>query len=706
MEKYIFDNGGVVELDFENACVRRIEFRGEALAHGRVPFYSFKLRARTGESRIISAEEGTYLSFDGETARYTHKEADIAVSVKAAKEGLLWRIAVQNKTEELIEWVELTSFGVAEKLQDEEGGKGAILFPYNEGCLVTDMRKRASSPFPYIEPDYPSQGKYCIFPNMLSSQFMAYMSDGKGIYLGMHDPERTTKHIDFRYAEGCIKLQMRVFCNADYGESYAMPFDCAMYFFEGDWRDACEIYRDWFYGHLPDGLKKIKDADDLPSWYEQSPVVVAYPVRGKRDTGDMSPNKLFPYTNALPILEEVQTHTESKVMGLLMHWEGTAPWCPPYVWPPYGGEALFAEFLQKAHEKDLLVGVYCSGLGWTQQSNLVAEYNRENDYAQNGLREIMCANSDGEIKSTICEAQRKGYDLCPAMAESKRLIAEEVGKVVRSGVDYVQVLDQNHGGCGYFCYSDRHGHIPAPGKWQQEETLKLLRGIDCGKVLLGCESSAAEPFLSALKFSDNRYELNYYIGAPIPMYSYIYHEYVNNFMGNQICWMLSKEEYNYTYRVAYSFVAGDMFTAVITEDGEIAHSWCDWIAPKEKMADKTTALTALRNFNAWRQKGGKAFLHCGKAVKPLPIRCGTNEFTDEYGKKVVVDEALTAAYEYEGRKLQFVANYNLHAITVAFTQAVTIYKNPEMTDKEYGVRVVEIPALSAVAAEACACGEE
>lgn len=117
--------------------------------------------------------------------------------------------------------------------------------------------------------------------------------------------------------------------------------------------------------------------------------------------------------------------------------------------------------------------------------------------------------------------------------------------------------------------------------------------------------------------------------------------------------------------------------------------------------DGETALTALKNFNAWRKAGGKNYLHYGKMGKPLSIQCGTNGFIDAYGKQVVVDEALTSAYEYSGRTLQFIANYNLHPVTVSLVQSVTVYKNPEMTDIEYGVSMIEVSALSAVAVEVC-----
>lgn len=696
--RYTFKNGIEAEIDFKNKRISGVYRGGENLICGNVPFFSVKMRKKDGSHRIITAFECEYLGENGNSRIYENADFTVKLSVIPTEKGLRWRIAVDNRTDDLLEWVELGSFGVCEKLAEEYGGKGAILFPYNEGCLVTDMRKRNNSPFPYIEPEYPSLGKYSVFPNMLSSQFIAYLTDGVGIYLGMHDEERTTKHIDFKSEENCIRVQSRCFCNVNYGESYEMPFDTETIFFVGEWQEACEIYRNWFENHLPNGLKKIADNGKLPKWYEESPITAIYPVRGTRDTGDMTPNELFfPYENAIPFLRDFAEKTASRVMALLMHWEGTAPWAPPYMTEPFGGSDMFKKFVDKAHTGGLLVGLYCSGFGYTLQSNVIKTYNKEAEFERENLGEIMCSDSDGTLKSEICSAQRSGLDMCPACEKTKEIFSGEINKIIGEfGIDYMQALDQNHGGSSYFCYSDKHGHIPAPGKWQQEETNKTLGRIKNTKTVLGCESAASEPFISKLAFSDNRFELNYYIGTPVPVYSYIYHEYVNNFMGNQICVMLEKTEINYTMRAAYSFIAGDCLSVVFSGDGSILHSWCDWISPKDKRVDKDVAIKFLKTLNGWRTGGGKNFLRLGRAVKPQKIGCGKVSLLTEYGTPFFIDECLTAAYEYGGKIAQFIVNFNLSDKKVKIDGSGEVFYDSDLSCRQNFDGELIIPALSVV----------
>lgn len=695
MRIYHLENNSTIHVDFEKARITSIVAGGQELAAGDCGFYAVKLRDKTGGHRIIYSEEGRFCSFDGETACYSHKEMEVAVSARQEQNRLIWGIQVENKTEDLLEWVELMSFGVGGRLQEEEGGRGEILFPWNEGCLVRNMRARSTSPFPYMEPEYPSQGKYAVFPNMVSSQFLCYLAQGQGIYLGMHDADRTTKHIDFQTVGENIRLQLRCFCDVDYGGSYRMPFDSVMELFAGDWQDGAEIYRKWFEENLPEGLKKISQSEELPRWYGESPVVVAYPIRGRFDTDVMEPNCYYPYENAMKYLRELKEKTDSKLMPLLMHWEGTAPWAPPYVWPPYGGEAQFCSFVEKIHQENMLVGLYCSGMGWTQQSNLIADYNQETRFQENNLASVMCTNTDGTLESVICQAQRRGYDLCPACEQTKELLVKALKPAAESGIDYLQVFDQNHGGNSYFCYSSSHGHTPAPGKWQARHSRELMERLQNGKILLGCETAAAEPFLSQLKFSDNRFELTYYVGMPVPLYSYLYHEYVNNFMGNQICMMLSMEEYNYPYRVAYSFIAGDMLTVVLGEDGKISYAWGNDCFRYH--TDKEDACRILKNLNGWRQEAGRNYLHMGKMVKPLPVSCGTNRFIKEDGDPLEVDQVLTSAYEFAGQRMQFVVNYNREPVTVSVDTPVSVAMDSKMETVYPQVSAFSVPALSAVA---------
>lgn len=697
--KFQLKNQSLLCVNMSAGCFDDVIVRGKKINCGKVGLFAVKLRRHDGSGVIVSVDDCVFKGFDGKTANYFNDNVDIAVHFCVSSDGdaLLLRADVSNKTDLLVEWVELMSVCVGGKLRDEQGGSGAIVYPFNEGGLVTNMAFRESMPYRYDEPRYPSKSGYSIFPNMICSQFLAYVSQNCGLYLGMHDVERTTKHIDFRYCNGNIKLQMRTFCNVDYGQDYSMPFDCVIQPFVGDWQDACEIYRDWFENNLPTGLTKIVANKDLPDWYHKSPVTVIYPVRGRKDTGDMTPNGMYPYVNGLSFLQETATSTNSPVMALLMHWEGTAPWAPPYVWQPFGGEKKFGDFLQQAHDKHMLVGLYMSGMGYTLKSNVLPDYDRTTDFERDNIADIVCTDSNDDKRSIICPQQRIGYDLCPACDKSKQIMSDEIGKLCKFGVDYVQALDQNHGGVSYFCFSDKHGHVPAPGKWQAEETCKMLDRVHTYGALLGCESAASEPMIAHLPYSDSRFQLNLYVGTPIPVYSYIYHEYVNNFMGNQVCAMLNKVEESYTYRLAYSFTVGDMLSLVTLGDGKVEYSWDDWIAPRDKTVDKQVAFGFIRTLNGWRQGATGKYLHLGRMVKPVAVGCGKQHFSLDDGSAYTPAEVLTTAYKLGKTTLQFVVNYNRYEVTVKLPQTLGGYLDNNLTEQFDPTDTMTIAPLSVVA---------
>lgn len=692
MRKFKLGSLGFISINFETASIGSIVLKDFEVIKGRVPFFSVRLRHHDDSIMIIKGDEFKFIKSSGDSSFYFHKLVDVVIDIKNKDDSLIFKISIQNKSDFLIEQVEIMSFGVNQRLEDEENGIGSIIVPYNEGVRVSDMKKRENSPFKYSDINYPSKGINFVFPNMICSQFMAYCLSDCGIFLGMLDKNRTPKHIDFKYDENCIKLQMRVFANVNYGENYEMDFPCFLTFFEGNYFDAFEIYRTWFENNLPTGLEKIKDRyNEFPKWYHEYPLVVTYPICGTKDSDlEMKPGKLYPYTNALPVLKHFIEKCDSKVMALLMQWESTAPWAPPYSWPPYGDIVDFNNFVNSLHNSGNYIGLYTSGFGWTNIS-FRREYNKEKEFIDLGIDKCVCESSNREQKSTIVANIRKGFDLCPSQEKAKQLIVSETQKLIDANIDYVQVLDQNHGGCSYFCYSDRHGHIPAPGKWQIIETDELLSRIDIKNSLLGCESGTSEPFLKQLAFSDNRYILNQYFGEAIPLYSYIYHEYINNFMGNGICNLIQNHDYSMTFRMAYSFLCGDFLTFVIDDNGKLHASWCiDKLVDEQIPLRFAKTLIRLRNLSYIGD-----FLHMGRMIKPLEYKCNFLEFNELYDYKFSFPCVLTAAYEFNGERIQIFINYSLSKETILLENDAEII---DIFSKKLrkNLKAIEIDSLSYV----------
>lgn len=699
--------GFFLQFDQEQGSIHSLRDGCREYVGEEIPVFKIALRNQEGEQEFAEMPDLCFRGCleEGDNFRAVYEGCNLVITVICeVGNDITWKIKIEPQDGRLLEWVNFPQIAVPHDLKDN-GGTSKILWGFNEGGIVDDLAYREGSEFPYRETRYPSLATIALYPAIVETQFMAYYNEESGLYFGAHDREDNLKGIDFcRYKRG-ILLQMRHFCNTGYGERYEMGFPMVMKSFRGEWQDAARIYRDWFRERKKEQFVPILENKTLPGWYGESPVIVAYPVRGRHDGDVMNPNKLFPYCNAMKHIERLERELDSKIMVLLMHWEGTAPWAPPYVWPPYGGEEEFGKFVEALHERGDLLGVYCSGIGWTQYSRLVDGYNREQEFEEKNLKEVMCLSPRQELPpSEILPGLREGYDMCPSRPFVKEVLLQEVRSMTEAGIDYIQLMDQQHGGNAYFCYGKNHGHPPAPGKWQVDAMKALYESLreEAGQVLLGTESAAAESFIPYLLFSDNRFHLNYSTGRPVPLYAYLFHEYVNNFMGNQVVlhhWIdHEKSPENILERIAYAFTAGDMMALVLNENGEITWNW-GW-RKLEDVPEQEAVKTLVRNLNLWRRGAGKKYLHTGRMVKPCRVECGDNRIYGKNGHEFRIGKLHTSAWETaDGEWGQFLVNYNTEDVECRISLPEGSYRlsgaDDEPRNLPGGCRKIRVKGLSA-----------
>lgn len=691
--------------DEEKAELISLKNNGKEYLPVSVSVFTVSLRDKVGKQLLIDASELTLKKAkskkDEFSASYENDTIAVTICVKV-EESVCWHAEMTVTEDYVAEWMNYPNIVVENNLSAQPDGY-KILWGFNEGVLVDSMENREKT-YCYLEPEYPSKGLMGIYPAVVETQFMAYFNGEHGLYIGAHDNEDCLKGVDFyRHKTGGILLQFRHFCGCEYGEKFILSYPMVIQFFSGTWEDGAEIYRQWFEQNKSEEWISIPKNKALPKWYGESPVVITYPVRGRFDTDVMEPNRLFPYCNALPLIEQLEQELDSKIMVLLMHWEGTAPWAPPVVWPPFGGEEALGKFIDELHKKGHVLGVYCSGIGWTVKSNLTEYHTLEQIEAEN-LKEEMCLSPEQELLySNICTDQRVGYDLCPAREFTVSVIKDQVSKMVGAGIDYIQLLDQNHGGTSYFCYSKNHGHPPVPGKWQVDAMKALLKETtnNADGVLFGCESAAAQAYIPYLLFSDNRGNLNYYLGTQVPVYAYLFHEYLNNFMGNQVStgYINEKSPDNLLERIAYSFSAGDMLTLVLNDEGKILWKW-GW-RDFSYLPEQESVKQLVKNLNGWRKGYGKKYLHTGKMTKAYPVESDKNLFyrwtLEPFTRNKIYTRAWKSEENYYG---QFLINYNKEetecTVTLPKGNFVLITLDGEKTTLSVGKQRIIVPPLSAI----------
>ena len=535
-----------------------------------------------------------------------------------------------------------------------------LYWPYWDGCEVTDFKCRRYRPVGYVERYGESISS--LYPGFCQMQFMAAYKEGKGVYFSAVDGRHTPKGVEWeRIDDGMVRLSLQTFCgDLDKKGAWRPKFHYLLRPYEGGWMEACEVYRDWVRT-----LPGFKNSPKRPKWMYDSPVNLIYPVRGEgsdHSPRDMKPNRYFPYVNAMSAVEKYGKLLDSRIMALLMHWEGTAPWAPPYVWPPYGGEAELAKFREALHARGDLLGVYCSGTAWTQISSIIPRYSLEQRFEDEHLGRHMMRGPKGEITAYICnghEGQRLGYDMCLAEDWPVQTVEDEVGKIARFGIDYCQFFDQNLGGGWLLCYAKRHAHPPIPGAWATDAMASLQKRLVASAgshgMSLGCESAAATPYVPNLFYNDARSMIGFRFGRPVPGLAFVFHEWQCNFSGNQ-CGISQCDPF---WRWMYSFHNGDTLSLILGDDDGLVEAWCrPW---REKFPEQDALVRLVRRLNAIRKKY-PSFLLEGRMIRPF-VACESRPAKVRYclwGGVGVVEtkEVFTSFWENAGgERVGFASNW-------------------------------------------------
>ncbi len=601
----------------------------------------------------------------------------IAVTATVAFDSspfLRFRLSLENKSDLRTESVCYPMVVIKNRLSPD-GFK--LFWPAMEGAEITDVNFRTELMSHADGTVYPVKGWQGVYPGACSMQFMAYYNGEHGMYFASHDASGNYKLIEWQPEERGIRLLQQVY--ADSGNDFVYTYDVVLGTFAGDWYNAAEIYREWITSSPLLDFPKLRENPDLPDWLTEPLTVITFPVRGTHDTDNMKSEHYYPYEKCLPFVEKYEKYFGNRQMVLLMHWEGTAPWMPPYVWAPYGDKASFDALERAIHERGNLLGLYCSGLGWTQKG-LYVDYNREEDFARQGFADCVQVGPTQEVlHTTTCNHIRVGYELCPACQKVKRLATEEAAKIAEgTDIDYLQFFDQNLGGNTYACYSHNHGHPPVPGAWTATESADIAEKMRAEfykrhpdkKMLIGCEAAACEPLLNNMRFNDIRYNLNFMYGVPVPAYNYVFGEYVCNYMGNHTAAtrLLDTKLYpdNIFYRTAYSFAQGDVLTFMLKNDGKVNWEWnVPWDDDNEP--DQDEYLRFCKELNDFRNGILFNALRFGRMEKPVPVSCG--KYIEKVDRKDLVrvyDEVVRTRFVTEnGDDFSLFVNFNRRPVSVA-----------------------------------------
>ena len=610
--------------------------------HARLPLFKIEFMNDQSEFKTVTSSEAKQVSVsksgnqDGQTITIEYKEigqlpvdARVTIRCPAGETLTYWNLEVNNRT---TSWIGHIQFPVIQVPFDNPANKdySHILSSTADGVLAGPVGPSMS----VGQRDGTEVWRFNNYPGRwIRTQLMAYYNDAGGLYVACDDPKGLPKFIDPLMESDGVTMGLGHYPGTRGPGEARLPYNVVLGTFQGDWYAAAEIYRNWA-SRQPFCATKLAQRSDMPKWLTDSPLGIAFPMRGQ---GDWDPPaaenpEYTPLTNALPYLDKLAAALESPLMPIVFNWEHGGPWVQPDAYPPVGGEAAVREFMAKAKARGWHPAIYGDGLGWViWQKN--TNYDGLPYFRSHGGEDAVARKWDGTFLEDVW-AWRRNYEACAGTEKGRQMVLEMTRRMAEFGPDVVQQFDQTPGPSA--CYSTHHGHPPVPGPWMTEAFSSLVRSDNKiarsvnPMVAMSCEGAPPETYLQDFQTWDAR------VGI-CPLYSFLYHEYGNGFEGF------------YTSRVndealrlsaARALVTGYIVDFTLRDKGRIEYDWDQtWT---RAVPDQAAILDWAKRTNHFRAGIARDYLVYGRMLRPWTVS-GITERDFGWGKEPLVQSATWQA---------------------------------------------------------------
>jgi hypothetical protein len=626
--------------------------------HARLPLFKIEFLNEQAAFQTVTSSEAKVVNVsksrnpDGQTITIDYKEigqlpvdARVTIRCPASETLTYWNLELNNRT---TFWVGHIQFPVIEVPFDNPADRSYshILWSFADGALAGPVEPSMSvGAWGAREYDTPEIWRFNNYPGeWTTTQLMAYYNDAGGLYVACDDSKGLPKFIDPLMEKDGVTMGLGHYPGTRGPSETRLPYNVVLGTFHGDWYAAAEIYRNWA-SKQPFCATKLAERTDIPKWLAESPVAIAFPMRGEGDWDPHGINPEYtPLTNALPYLDKVATALEGPLMPIVFNWEHAGPWVQPDSFPPVGGEAPFREFMAQAKSKGWHPVIYGDGLCWvTWQKN--TNYDGLPFFRAHGGEAAVARKWDGTLLQDVWE-WRKNYVACVGTEKGRQMVLDMTRRMADFGADVVQQFDQGPGPRA--CYETHHGHPPVPGPWMIESFNSLIksdkevaRSIN-PTIAMSCEGAPPETYLQDFQIWDAREQT-------CPLYTFLYHEYANGYEGfytNRI-----NDEAERT-SVARALVTGYMVEFTLRDKGLIHY---DWDQPWTRaIPDQAALLDWAKRINRFRAGVARDYLIYGRMLRPWTVS-GVSERDFGWGKEPSVESATWQAPD--GRIGVVLANY-------------------------------------------------